>query len=191
VLVSASAIGYYGDRGDQTLDETAEPGSDRLAEVCLAWEAEAQRAAPLRLKVVAPRIGIVLGKGGGTLARLLAPFRLGLGGRLGSGRQWMSWIHLDDLVGLLLHAAAKPEVVGPMNAVTSAPVTNQEFTRTLATVLHRPAFLPVPALALRVALGELASVLLSSQRVMPRVAEKTGYRFRYLGLEEALRAALG
>ena len=137
--------------------------------------------------MVALRTGIVLGPRGGALAQMLIPFKLGLGGRLGSGRQWMSWIHLDDLAGLYLHAAEKAEVSGAVNAVAPAPVTNQEFTRALASVLHRPAVFPVPEFALRLAVGEFASVLLSSQRVVPRVAEKTGYHFRHPDLAEALR----
>lgn len=189
VLISASAVGYYGSRGDELLDETSTPGDDFLAEVCQAWEAEAGRACALVVRVVTPRIGIVLGEGGGALAKMLTPFKLGIGGRLGSGRQWMSWIHLDDLIGLLLHAAEK-EISGAMNAVTPAAVTNREFTRALAAVLRRPAIFPVPAFALRLAVGEVASVLLASQRALPRVAEKTGYRFRYPMLVEALRAAV-
>lgn len=191
VLVSASAVGYYGDRGDAVLEETAAPGSDFLAEVCRDWEAEAARASTLGVRVVTPRTGIVLDKSGGALARMLPPFKLGLGGRLGSGRQWMPWVHLDDLVGLLLHAAAKNEISAAMNAVGPAPVTNREFTQTLASVLKRPAIFPVPAFALQVLFGEMASVLLGSQRVVPRVAESTGYRFRCPTLAEALRAATG
>ena len=190
VLVSGSAVGYYGDRGEELLEESATPGSDFLSQVCGAWEAEANRAASLGLRVVTPRTGIVLGQGGGALAKMLPPFKLGLGGRLSSGRQWMPWIHMDDLVGLLLHAAEKSEISGGMNAVSPTPVTNKEFTRTLASVLWRPAIFPVPALALRLVFGELASVLLSSQRVVPRVAGQTGYRFRYAALTEALRAIL-
>ncbi len=191
VLVSASAVGYYGDRGDETLDESAAPGGDFLAEVCQSWEAEANRASTLGVRVVTPRNGIVLDRAGGALAKMLTPFKLGLGGRLGSGRQWMPWIHLDDLIGMLLHAVEKNEISGAMNAVGPAPVTNREFTRTLASVLERPAIFPVPAPALRLAFGELASVLLGSQRVVPRVAEKTGYHFLFPDLVSALRAALG
>jgi uncharacterized protein (TIGR01777 family) len=191
VLVSASAIGYYGDRGEEVLDESAQPGGDFLAQVCQAWEAEAARARSLGLRVVVPRIGLVLGKDGGALARMLLPFKLGLGGRLGSGRQWVSWIHLDDLAGLLLHAARKPEINGPMNAVTPGAVTNREFTRVLAAVLKRPAIFSVPAPLLRLALGEFASVLLASQRITPRIALETGYQFRYPALEDALRSAVG
>ena len=190
VLVSASAVGYYGSRGDEVLQESAAPGSDFLAEVCQAWEAEAQRAAQCGVRVVTPRIGLVLGKGGGALARMLTPFKLGLGGRLGSGRHWMPWIHLDDLVGIFLHAA-KSGISGPMNAVGPSPVTNREFTRALAAALHRPAVFPIPAFALRVMFGELASVLLASQRVVPHVAVSAGYRFRYTSLDDVLGEILG
>ncbi|HYM11550.1 MAG TPA: TIGR01777 family oxidoreductase [Bryobacterales bacterium] len=191
VFVCASAVGYYGDRGDEIVEETAPPGHDFLAELCQAWEAEAARARSFGVRVVSIRTGLVLGPSGGALARMLPPFHLGLGGRLGSGRQWMPWIHLDDLAGLYLHAAEKPGIDGPMNGVAPAPVTNAEFTKTLAAVLHRPAIFPVPAFALRLALGEFAGVLLASQRVAPRVAESTGYRFRYTALADALRSATG
>jgi len=190
VLVSASAVGYYGDRGDEVLEEGSSPGTDFLAEICRAWEAESAAAAAHGVRVVNPRIGIVLGRGGGALARMLLPFRLGAGGRLGSGRQWMPWIHIDDLVGLILHAAERDAVSGPMNAVAPAPVTNLEFTKTLGSVLHRPTIAPMPSAVLRILVGEMAEVILSSQRVMPRVAERTGHRFRYPSLAEALRASV-
>jgi uncharacterized protein (TIGR01777 family) len=191
VLVSASAVGFYGDRKDEIVDESFPPGRDFLAQVCQAWEAEAVQARALGIRTVTPRIGVVLGPGGGALARMLPVFKLGLGGRLGHGRQWMPWVHIDDVAGLLLHAAERAEIDGPMNAVSPEPVTNREFTRTLASVLRRPAIFPVPEFALRLALGEFASVLLASQRVVPRVAERTGYRFRYTVLSEALRNAAG
>lgn len=191
VLVSASAIGYYGVRGDEILDEASASGVDFLARVCKAWESEATRADGFGVRVVTLRIGVVLGQGGGALAKMLLPFKLGLGGRLGSGRHWMSWVHLDDVVGLMLHAAETKEISGPMNAVAPAPVTNREFTRALASVLHRPAIFPAPEFALRLALGEVTSVLLASQRVMPRVAEKAGYRFKFAALESAIRSSLG
>lgn len=190
VLISASAVGYYGARGDEPLDETGKPGSDFLAEVCQAWEAEAERARELGIRVVTPRIGIVLGRGGGALGKMLTPFKLGLGGRLGDGRFWMPWVHLDDVVGLLMHAAESHEVSGPVNAVAPSPATNAEFTSALASVLHRPAIFPVPAFALRLVLGEITSALLASQKVVPRVAERTDYRFNYPSLEEALREAI-
>jgi uncharacterized protein (TIGR01777 family) len=185
VLVSASAVGYYGSRGNEVLHENAAPGNDFLAEVCKAWETEAQRAAQFGVRVVTPRIGLVLGKRGGALARMLTLFKLGLGGRLGSGRHWMPWIHLDDLAGMLLHAS-KSGISGPMNAVGPSPVTNRQFTRALAAALRRPAIFPVPAFALRVMFGELAAVLLASQRAVPHVAVGAGYRFRYTSLDDAL-----
>jgi hypothetical protein len=189
VLVSASAIGYYGPRGDEILDETAPPGGDFLSRVCLDWEQAAYAARASGVRVVHPRIGIVLGRGGGALAKMLTPFKFGLGGRLASGRQWMSWVHLDDLVRLMLHAVRHP-IEGPLNAVAPHPVTNREFTQTLATVLSRPALLPAPALALRVLLGQFAEVLLASQRVVPRVAEQTGFHFLYPELPAALDDAV-
>lgn len=190
VLVSASAVGYYGDRGDTELDETAAPGNDFLAEVCQAWEETALRAQEAGIRVVCLRIGVVLGPGGGALAKMLTPFRLGLGGRLASGRQWMPWIHLDDVVGLFRHAATHSEISGPMNAVSPQQVTNREFTRTLARVLRRPAILPVPGPMLRLALGGFADVLLCSQRVIPKRAQESGYTFCYPKLEDALVAAI-
>jgi uncharacterized protein (TIGR01777 family) len=190
VLVSASAVGYYGDRDDQELDETSEVGRGFLAEVCAAWEREALAAEALGVRVVCVRIGIVLARSGGALARMLTPFKLGAGGRLGSGKQWMPWIHLDDVVGVLLHAARNEVVRGAMNAVSPQPVTNAEFTRALGRALHRPAFLSMPKAALRIAFGEMSEVVMASQRVLPRVAESTGYNFRHPGLEGALAAAL-
>ncbi|MBI2826854.1 MAG: TIGR01777 family protein [Planctomycetia bacterium] len=190
VLVSASAIGYYGSRGDEVLDETSAPADDFLADVCRAWEAAAMAAENHGVRAVCARFGVVLGPGGGALKKMLFPFRLGLGGRLGSGRQWMSWVHVDDVVGILLHAAKNENLRGPINAVSPAPVTNREFTRVLAGALHRPAVFPVPALGLRLAVGEFAEVLLGSQRVMPSVAQREGYAFRYPTLEGALAAAV-
>ncbi len=190
VFVCASAVGFYGDRGEEELDETSGPGHDFLAEVCREWEAEAAKAAALGMRVVSVRTGIVLGPGGGALAKMLPPFRAGAGGRLGSGTQWMPWIHRDDLVGLLLHAGSKADVSGPMNGVSPAPVRNADFTRALGKVLGRPTFFAVPGFALRLAMGEFAEILLGSQRVFPRVAERTGYRFRHTDLEAALRDVL-
>jgi hypothetical protein len=190
VLVVASAVGYYGDRGDETLDEGSGPGRGFLSEVCEAWEREALEAERLGVRVVCVRLGIVLAPGGGALARMLPAFRRGLGGRLGSGRQWMAWIHIEDAVGLCLHAAGDARIHGPLNAVSPAPTTNAEFTRALGRALHRPAFLPVPRAALRLAFGELGQILTHSQRVRPGVAERTGYVFRHPGLEGALAAAL-
>jgi uncharacterized protein (TIGR01777 family) len=190
VLVSASAVGYYGDRGDQELDETSQAGQGFLAEVCAAWEREALAAEALGVRVVCVRIGIVLAPGGGALARMLTPFRMGAGGRLGSGKQWMPWIHIDDVVGILLHAARNEAVRGALNAVSPQPVTNAEFTQALGRALHRPAILPIPKTALRIAFGEMSEVLTASQRVLPRSAARTGYPFKHAGLEGALAAAL-
>jgi hypothetical protein len=185
-LLSASAIGYYGDRGDEQLDEQAAAGSDFLAEVCEAWEHEAVAAEELGVRVAVTRTGVVLGKDGGALQKMLLPFRLGLGGRLGSGRQWMSWIHVDDLVGLFAYAIAHTEVRGVLNGVAPTPVTNAEFTAALGRALHRPAVLRVPAFASRWALGEMSSVLLASRRVLPRAARRFGFEFRYPEIGPAL-----
>jgi len=185
-LLSASAIGYYGDRGDEQLHEHSAAGSDFLAAVCQAWEHEAVAAEELGVRVAVIRIGMVLGKDGGALQKMLLPFRLGLGGRLGSGRQWMSWIHVDDLVGLFAYAIAHTEVRGVLNGVAPTPVTNAEFTAALGRALHRPAVLPVPAVALRLALGEMSAVLLASQRVLARAAQRLGFEFRYPQIGPAL-----
>ena len=189
VLVSASAVGYYGHRGDDTLDETAAPGSDFLAELCVAWEAEARRAGAMGLRVVTPRLGVVLGPGG-ALSKMLTPFKMGVGGRLGSGRQWMPWIHLDDVVGLLLLAASSPALSGPLNVVAPAPATNREFTKALGAALGRWTIFPMPGLMLRLVVGEFATVLLSSQRVLSRVVPQAGYAYLHPELSGALRASL-
>jgi len=190
VLVSASAVGYYGDRGDEALDEASPPGRNFLADVCVQWEREARAAERLGIRVVCVRTGIVLARGGGALTRMLTPFRLGAGGRLGDGRQWMPWIHLDDEIGILLHAMKDDRVKGPINAVAPQPVTNAEFTRELGQVLHRPTFLSVPRTALRLAFGEMSGLLTASQRVLPKEAERSGYCFRHPELAGALAAAL-
>ena len=190
VLVSASAVGIYGDRGDETLDESSPPADDFLAQVCRQWEEGSAGARELGLRVVNPRIGIVLGRDGGALAKMLMPFKLGAGGRLASGRQWMPWVHIDDLVGLLLHAARQTELNGPMNAVGPQPVTNRDFTRALARTLHRPALFPMPGPMLKLAFGQFAEVLLASQRVLPRVAQASGYRFQFAELSAALENLL-
>jgi uncharacterized protein (TIGR01777 family) len=191
VLVSASAVGYYGDRGDEEFVETSASGSGFLAEVCAAWEHEALAAQALGIRVVCARIGIVLAQGGGALAKMLTAFRLGVGGKLGDGRQWMPWIHLDDVAGILLHASQDARIQGAINAVGPRPVTNADFTRALGKAVHRPAFLTVPKIALRLAFGELGQILTDSQRVLPRVAEQTGYAFKHGDLGGALAAALG
>jgi uncharacterized protein (TIGR01777 family) len=184
-LICASAIGYYGSRGDEILTEASTPGSGFLPELCTAWEREAAAAEQFGVRVVRLRIGIVLAPQGGALARMLPPFRMGTGGRLGSGRQWMSWIHLDDLCEMFRFAAEQP-VRGAMNGVTPYPVTNSDFTRTLASAVHRPAVFPVPQFALRMMFGEMAEVLVSSQRVAPKGAEQAGFQFRFPQLSAAL-----
>jgi uncharacterized protein (TIGR01777 family) len=191
VLVSASAIGYYGDRGDEVLTESSSSGSGFLAQVASGWEAATEPAARAGVRVVAPRIGVVLAGQGGALPKMALPFRFGLGGRVGSGKQWMSWITLDDLVRLLVYAVTNELIRGPVNAVSPQSVTNAEFTRTLARVLHRPAIFPAPAFAVRLVLGEMADeLLLASQRVEPKVAMESGFRFQYPQLETALGHAL-
>ena len=184
-LISASGVGYYGSRGDETLEESSPAGKDFLAEVCVAWEREAQAAETLGMRVAVIRIGMVLDSRGGALQRMLPAFRLGMGGRLGSGRQWVSWIHLNDLVDLFRYVVETP-VQGPLNGVAPEPVRNLEFTRQLAMALKRPAIFPVPEFGLRLLFGELAQVLLASQRAMPRAAEAAGFRFRFPQLGPAL-----
>ncbi len=186
VLVSASAVGYYGDRGDEELDERSSAGDGFLAEVCVEWEREAMAAEQLGVRVVCVRIGVVLAPNGGALAAMLTPFRMGVGGRLGSGRQWMPWVHIKDLAGMMLHASRNDVIRGPMNGVAPRPVTNADFTRALANAVHRPALLPVPRIALRLALGEVSDILLASQRVFPKVAEQSGYAFEHPDLGGAL-----
>jgi hypothetical protein len=190
VLLSASAIGYYGDRGEETLTEDAAPGSDFLAQVCRDWENEALKAESPGMRVVRLRIGLVLGRGGGTLQALLPLFRVGLGGPLGSGRQWWSWIHRDDLCRLIVQILANENVSGPVNATAPQPVRQKEFAQVLGRVLRRPAFLPTPAFALKIALGEFADGILASQRALPRRAQEMGYRFQFEELEGALREIL-
>lgn len=189
-LVCGSAISYYGDRGDEILDEESSPGHDFLARVCRDWESEAMKAESLGIRVVRVRTGLILGPGGGALQAMLLPFRLGLGGPMGSGRQWMSWIHLDDEVGLILHAIDCEDIEGPLNATAPEPATNREFVRSLGAVLKRPAILPLPAFALRLVLGETSLLLLGGQRVLPAKALATGYRFKYTSLKEALVSCL-
>ena len=191
VFVCASAIGFYGDRGDEVLTESSGHGNDFLSIVCRAWEGEAARAAASGIRTVITRFGIVLSVDGGALPRMLTPFRFGAGGRLGSGKQWMSWIALEDVVRVLRVAIDDASWNGPVNVVAPEPVRNAEFTRVLASVLHRPAIFPAPALALRLALGEMAdALLLSSQRVRPEYLARYGYAFRYENLEAALHAVV-
>ncbi len=190
VLVSASAVGYYGNRGDDELTESAPPADDFLAEVCVAWEREALAAEQLGVRTVTARTGIVLGAGGGALAKMLTPFRLGAGGPLGNGKQWMPWVHVADLARLYVHAADTPSINGPMNAVAPHPVRNSEFTKALGRQLHRPAFMPAPYIGLRLLFGEFAQVLFASQRVIPKVALDTGFVFQYPDIASALREIL-
>ena len=190
VLVSASAVGYYGSRGEEMLTEQSSPGRDFLAEVCLHWEREALCAADLGIRTAMLRIGVVLGEKGGALEKMLPPFKFGLGGRLGNGKQWMPWIHVEDLASLFLHVAADGSIRGPVNAVAPGVVRNREFTKVLARKLRRPAVLPAPYLGLRLAFGEIAQVLFASQRVEPRVALASGFQFRFPRLEEALHAVI-
>lgn len=192
VLVVASATGYYGNRGDAMLDEDASPGHGFLAEVCQQWEAAAEPALQHGIRVVMARFGIVLNPRGGALAKMLPLFQFGLGGRLGDGQQYWSWISLDDVVGAIHHAIITPTLAGPMNVTTPNPVQNVEFTRTLARILGRPAILPAPASALRLALGDMADeMLLASTRVIPHRLFAAGYAFRHPTLEVALRHLLG
>ena len=192
VLLCASAIGYYGDRGQEILNEESPSGVGFLAEVCREWEAACEPAVRRGIRVVNLRIGMVLSSRGGALARMLFPFRLGLGARIGSGKQYMSWIAIDDLLGGILHALTHETLVGPVNAVAPNPVTNLEFTKTLGRVLGRPTVLRLPAFVARLALGEMAdSLLLASARVEPARLMASGYSFSHPELEGALRHALG
>jgi uncharacterized protein len=189
VLVSASAIGYYGNRGDEILSEESGAGNGFLSEIAKEWEAEASKAEALGIRVVLTRTGIVLAKNGGALLQMARPFRLGVGGKIGSGRQWMSWISLADEVGGLKFCLENGAVRGPVNLVSPQPVRNAEFTSVLAKALHRPALFPAPPFALRLALGEMAdALLLSSQRVVPAQLEKLGYRFLDPNLPATLEA---
>jgi uncharacterized protein len=187
-LINASAVGYYGPHGDEMITEEIAPGNDFLSVLCRDWEEEAKKAEELGMRVVRLRIGIVLGHGGGALGKMVEPFKYFVGGALGSGQQWMSWIHLEDLVGLIVQTIDDPRTAGPVNATAPTPVRNKEFCQTLAKVMHRPCWASVPSFALRMALGDMAEMLLTGQRVIPAVAEKSGYRFRYPTLEPALQA---
>jgi uncharacterized protein (TIGR01777 family) len=191
VFVCASAIGCYGDRGDEILTESSAIGTDFLALVVRDWEAEAARAEICGIRTVELRFGVILSAEGGALAAMLRPFKFGMGGRLGSGKQWMSWISLEDAVGVVCSAITDEQLTGPLNVVAPNPLRNAEFTRITAAVLHRPAILATPAFALRIALGEMADgLLLASVRVMPERLLATGYQFRSPELELALRAIL-
>ena len=192
VLVCASGIGYYGSRGDEVLTEDSRPGTGFLADLARDWEAATATAIARGIRVVNLRLGVVLSARGGALATMLTPFRMGLGGVIGDGAQWMSWIALDDVIGAIRHALTTDALRGPVNTVAPAPVTNADFTRTLGRVLGRPTLIPLPAFAARLALGEMADELaLVSQRVMPARLLASGFAFRRPTLEDALRAALG
>ena len=192
VFVNASAVGCYGNRGDEKLTEASAIGQGFLPEVCLAWETHAEGASRLGVRTVLTRFGMVLSAKGGALAKMLPVFRLGLGGRFGPGRQWMSWISRDDAIGAIVHAIEREECRGPINVVAPQPVTNAEFMRTLGRVLHRPAWAPVPAFILRAAFGQMADeTLLASTRALPEKLSASGYVFRHADLESAMRAALG
>ena len=184
VLVCASAVGYYGSRGDEILSETSGPGSDYLAGVCAGWEQVAREAEALGMRVVSIRTGVVLDPRGGALARMLPPFRMGAGGRIASGQQWMPWIHAADLAALFRHVLSN-SVSGPVNGVAPNPVRNAEFTSAFAAAVHRPAVFPVPALALKLLFGEMAGILLASQRVIPKAAEAAGFRFQFPEIGDA------
>jgi uncharacterized protein len=190
-LVSASAVGFYGSRGDEVLNEQSASGDDFLAEVCREWELATRPAAERGIRVATLRFGVILSREGGALAKMLTPFKLGVGGRVGSGRQYISWITMDDTVGAIYHALTNEEVHGPVNVVAPHPVTNQEFTKTLGKVLSRPTLLPAPVFALRLIFGEMAdALLLSSMRVEPQRLKETGYTFQHPELESALRQVL-
>ena len=192
LLVTASAIGIYGERGDEILREASPPGEGFLADVCVRWEAASEAARERGIRVVPLRIGMVLACHGGALAKMLPPFRLGLGGVVGSGRQWVSWITLDDLVGVILHVLENDEIAGPTNAVAPTPVTNRDFTRQLGRAIHRPTVLPLPAFAARLALGEMADeLLLTSARVDAGRLVDSGYVFQDPTLAGALKRLLG
>jgi uncharacterized protein len=190
-LISSSAIGYYGPHGDEPLDEEAPPGSGFLAETCAAWEAEADAAALLELRVVKVRTGVVLDRAGGALAKMLPPFKLGVGGPVAGGRQYVSWIVPEDLVGIVLAALEDERWHGAINATAPAPARNAELAEALGRALHRPALLPVPGLALKALYGEMSEVVTTGARVVPAKALMNGYEFRYGELDAGLRAALG
>ena len=192
VFVSASAVGFYGDRGEEILTERSRVGQGFLPEVCLAWETHAEGARKVGVRTALARFGVVLTPRGGALAKLLPVFRMGLGGPVGGGAQWMSWIGIDDVIGGIYHLLNQPTCDGPMNFVAPVSVTNRQFTKTLAGVLHRPAVIPVPPVVLRGIFGEMANAtLLASTRVVPERLLASGYQFKYSGLEAALRHVLG
>ena len=189
-LINASAVGYYGPHGDEIITEEAPAGADFLSQLCHNWEAEAMRAERLGMRVVRLRTGIVLGRGGGALEKMVPPFKWFTGGPLSSGKQWMSWIHLEDQVRLILYLIENQQAAGPINATAPNPARNKDFSRALGKVLHRPSWMPVPGFILRIGLGDMADMLLTGQRVMPAAAQKLGFEFRYPNLPEALHACM-
>ncbi|HMB38955.1 MAG TPA: TIGR01777 family oxidoreductase [Wenzhouxiangellaceae bacterium] len=190
VLVSASAMGYYGDQGDREVTEDTPPNHEFVHDICDRWESEARKAESHGVRVAIARIGLVLDQGGGMLARTLTPFKLGVGGRLGDGSQYMPWIHREDMVRILIFLLEREELSGPFNASAPKPVTNAEFTQTLASALHRPAVLPAPAIALKLAFGEMSRLLLTGAKMLPKRLEEAGFEFRYAELKEALAEIL-
>jgi uncharacterized protein len=190
-LISGSAVGYYGPRGEEPLDEDSPPGGDFLAEICIAWEAEAAKASELGMRVVLVRTGVVLDREGGALAKMLPPFRLGVGGPVAGGEQYMSWVHREDLVGMICAALDDERWSGPINGTAPEPVRNREFSHALGHALHRPSLLPVPGFALGLLYGEMAEIVTTGARVMPAKPLVLGYDFRYPELDEALQSALG
>jgi NAD dependent epimerase/dehydratase family enzyme len=191
VLVSGSAIGYYGPHGEEPLDEEAPPGGDFLAQVCVAWETQARAAQELGMRTVQVRTGVVLDPRGGALAKMLPPFRMGVGGPVAGGRQYVSWIHVDDLVGMIRAAVSDERWLGPVNGTAPEPVTNRELSHALGRALHRPALLPVPGAALGLLYGEMAQIVTTGARVLPAKPLMLGYEFSHPHLDEALGAALG
>jgi uncharacterized protein len=191
VLVNASAIGYYGPRGDELLDESSASGNDFLSEVARQWESATEPATRADIRVVMLRFGVVLSGQGGALAKMITPFRMGVGGRIGSGTQWMSWVSLDDVAGAVEYAITNSSLRGPVNVVAPSPVSNEEFTKRLGEVLHRPTIFPMPEFAVKLAFGEMGeTLLLGSQRVVPKKLQESGYKFAHPELKDALRAAV-
>lgn len=192
VLISASATGFYGNRGDEALTEESQPGSDFLSSLAREWEAEAKKAEAIGIRVVLARFGAILARDGGALPRMALPLKIFVGGKIGSGKQWMSWISLDDVVSILRFAIEKNDIRGPVNAISPQPLQNAEFTKILARALHRPALFPAPAFALRLVLGEMAdALLLSSQRVVPQKLQQLGFQFQHSDLTGALESVFG
>jgi uncharacterized protein (TIGR01777 family) len=189
-LISSSAVGYYGPHGDEPLDESTPAGHDFLAEICVIWEREADKARELGLRVVKVRTGVVLDKQGGALSKMLLPFKLGGGGPVAGGRQYMPWIHVDDVVGIYLRAIDDPAWTGAVNATAPDPVTNKVFSTALGRALHRPAIAPIPGAAIRVLYGDMAEIVTTGQRVLPKRTLELGYTYQHADLDEALESAL-